>query len=627
MKATMLAACALFLSLVASPFASAETIYRQDFDAIDERASLSSPAIGWTMRSGDIQVTGLTDLGSPAVDGSESAPGVLNVGFIPIAKQRPGQKYVLTFRVRASSAAHNSEVGFAAVGPEGQFETLIGCTRSNGQWQLDARSITDSIPGQRERFENLWPGGVEETITCKIVVDAGGHWVWGAVVGADGTMYRSRVYELPVHQVGAVNALFIMQDTCSGCGPIDVDDLEVVSFTAPPIVGTSKKDWRLPITIIELSWTSPDTVYLREHVREMEKRPLDGVTVRVADPRFPHGTVLNGTGKGDAGWAFLQKRRLKRSTIDAAIADMRATPLTRFRSNYLNMVTYLQDEQTFDWFDDEWWATVLHNTRLLAEFAMKGGCEGIILDPEEYGCHIWSPPGMLQDPLYSGRSYEQLVEKVRQRGREFVATINQEFPGAHFLVLHAWEDLLWRVADDFDRLPEQKRALIIAFLDGMLEGSDSETIIMDGIEHGYYIEEAEEFAVKCDRVRRYGPLLSTVPEQFRRKVRIATGIWLDRNARWFPDEIEKNFWSPQRYQKAITNALEANDGFIWLYCERPTFWLDSPAATLGEGVTPGTGVGDYTSRNEVIKWMPRSYWTAIENARQHAISQRSLRAN
>lgn len=619
MKSTMVAVCALYLAIVVSPVASAETIYRQDFDAIGERAPLSSPAIGWAMRSGEIQVTSLTDFGSPAVDGSESAPGTVSIGFIPLSKQEPGQKYVLTFRARASSTTHNSGVGFAAVGPEGQFEALVSCTRSNGHW----RFVDPRAPGTNE---NLWAGGVDETVTCKVVVDTGGHWIWCVVVGVDGTMHRSEVYPLPVHRVGAVNALFIMQDTREGSGPIDIDDLQVESFAAPPIVGTSREDWRLPLTIIELSWTSADTVYLKQHMREMEKRPLDGVTVRVPDPRFPHGTVLNGAGVGDAGWAFLQNRRLERSVIAAAIADMQSTNFTRFHSNYLNMATYLPPNpngRTFDWFDDEWWATVLHNTRLLAEFAMEAGCEGILLDPEEYGCHIWRPQVMLQDPLYRGRSYEELMAKVRQRGREFVAAVNQEFPGARFLVLHAWESVLSCVADDFDRLQDWGgRTLTIAFFDGMLEGSDSETIIMDGIENGYYVEEAEDFAVKCDRVRRYGPLLSAVPEQFRKKVRTATGIWLDRNRKWFPDEIEKNFYSPQRYQKAITNALAANDGFIWLYCERPTFWLDSATATLGEGVTPGTGVGDHSERDEVIKWMPRLYWTAIENARQHAISQR-----
>ena len=628
MKTTLLALCVLYIAVSASPFAAAKTIYTQDFDTIAGRAALSSPAIGWTMRSGNIQVTSLTKLGSPAVDGSESAPGMLSIGFIPIVQQQSGQKYVFTFRARASSTAHNSAIGFAAVGPEGQFEPLVSWIRSDGQWRLDARPITERIVGQKERFQDLWSGGVAETITGKIVVDTSGHWVWGVVVGADGTMHRPRVYRLPVRRIGAVNAIFVMQDTRNASGPIDLDDLKVESFAAPPIVGNSRQDSRLPLTIIELSWTSPDTVYLRDNVREMEKRPLDGVTVRVADPRLPYGSVLNGTGKGDAGWLFMQNRRLKLSIIDAAITDMQSTKFTRFRSNYLNMVTYLPEGggRTFDWFDDQWWSTVLHNTRLLAAFARRAGCEGIMLDPEEYGCRFWSPPLLLQDPLYRGRSYEQLVAQVRKRGREFVTVVNQEFPGVHFLVLHAWEDVLSRVADDFYRLREQNSTLNLAFLDGMLEASDSETIIMDGIESGYYVEEAEDFAVKCDRVRRYGPLVSAVPEQFRKKVRTATGIWLDRNHHWSPDEIEENFWSPPRYQKAITNALAANDGFVWLWCQRPTFWLDSPAATLGEHVTPATGAVDEEGRNDKIKWMPRIYWTAIENARQHALSQRQPQA-
>jgi len=141
MKSTMVAVCSLYIAIVVAPVASAETIYSQGFDAISGRASLSLPAIGWTMRSGDIQVTNLTDFGGPAIDGSESAPGTVSIAFIPIPQQQPLQKYVLTFRARASAAAHNSGVGFAAVGPEGQFEPLISCMREvslgNRQQSLD----------------------------------------------------------------------------------------------------------------------------------------------------------------------------------------------------------------------------------------------------------------------------------------------------------------------------------------------------------------------------------------------------------------------------------------------------------------------------------------------------------
>ena len=69
-------------------------------------------------------------------------------------------------------------------------------------------------------------------------------------------------------------------------------------------------------------------------------------------------------------------------------------------------------------------------------------------------------------------------------------------------MLHAWEDVLSRTADDFERLTLQGRTLTMPFLDGMLEGSTDETVIMDGIENGYYVDEVEEFRIMTDRVRR-----------------------------------------------------------------------------------------------------------------------------
>lgn len=540
----------------------------------------------------------------------------------PIRLQAKGEKYTLTFTARADRTTHNSGCGFAMLGPGGKAVRLVAWTRSNNAWRFDARGITDSIPGQRDRFGREWPGGVDEDVTCRIVVDAGGHWVHGSVTGADGVVHRSRVYELPVRFTQAVNALVIDQDRRPGSGPMDTADINVTAEPAPPIVRTTPDDWRLPITIVELSWTSADTVYIRQNIADMEKRPLDGVTVRVADPRFPNGSVLNGVGKGDAGWAFFQNRRIGRTVIDAAINDLRHTPFQRFNHNYLSLVTYLPDKGIVDWFDDNWWQTVLHNTRLLAEVAHEGGCEGIMFDPEEYGCLIWSAPQMLEHETYQGHTYDDLVAKVRQRGRQFVAAVNEHYPGVRFYVLHAWEDVLSRVADEFGRMREQYRTLTIAFLDGMLEGSDDQTIIMDGIENGYYVTATEDFAVKVDRVRRYGPLISAVPEQYRRKVRAATGIYLDMNEPWFPDDVQKNYLTPSEFEDSIANALSVNDGFVWLYLEKPTLWLDSPTARLGGGIRPSTGVPNTGDRDNVIKWMPRSYWRAIERARQRAAARR-----
>ena len=609
-----LAACLLGLAVSLS----AEIVLRQDFNAA-AGVTLADPVLGWTLRRGEIRVAEHPDFGSPAVCGAAGAAGAYSVGTIALPPQAARQKYVLTFQVRATGGTHNSGLGFGAVAADGTVTSLAVWVRARGGWRFDVRSIAESIPGQRDLYPAVWSGGVDETVTCRVVVDSGGHWVWGSVTDAAGRATHTHVFELPSGQVGALNALIMMQDNRSGSGPLDIDDIDVTRTAAPAIVGTAKADWEMPIRIVEYSWTAPDTTFVKHNIRMMEQRPLDGVCLRVPEPRFPYGTILSGTGRGGVGWAFFQNKRFGRDTVQAAVRDLRETEFEKLRHNYLVMVTYLPDKEVVNWYDDGWWDNVLHNTGLLAEFAAATNCEGIMFDPEEYGCKIWSAAGLLEEPAYAGRSYAQIAAKVRERGRSFMTAITRRFPGPRIFVLHAWEDVLSRVADNFERLEtDGGRMLTMPFLDGMLEASDEDTIIMDGIENGYYVETAAEFAVKTDRVRRYGPLLSAVPDHFRRKVRTATGIWLDRWREWFPDDVERNGHTPAGFEQVIVNALAANDGFIWLYLERPSFWLDSPTAKFAGGVTPATGVGDYATRNEVIKWVPTVYWQAVKRARERA---------
>ena len=94
------------------------------------------------------------------------------------------------------------------------------------------------------------------------------------------------------------------------------------------------------------------------------------------------------------------------------------------------------------------------------------------------------------------------------------------------------------------------------------------------------------------------------------------------NEPWFPDDVQKNYLTPSEFEDSIANALSINDGFVWLYLEKPTLWLDSPTARLGGGIRPSTGVPNTGDRDNVIKWLPRSYWRAIERARQRAAARR-----
>jgi len=370
-----------------------------------------------------------------------------------------------------------------------------------------------------------------------------------------------------------------------------------------------------PLTIIEYSWTTVDTKYLHDNVAEMEKRPFDGVCVFVAHPRLPNGSVFSGSGSGDLGWEVFQNARIEPEAIDGAIDDLKTTPFRKFRSNYAVIVSYLPDKQTMNWFDDAWWTNIAHNAKLVATVAKEGGCEGIMFDPEEYGCRFWGYPQLKDDPLYKDRTYAQVAAKVKERGAQYMRAINGAFPDVRILLLHAWESLIRWSKGDRKRCAEIGYGLLPDFLDGMLEASHENTVFIDGIEHGYYVEKREEFEAMARRVKEEGPAFSSAPEIFRKKVRTGFGIWMDRDRHWDPVNLEKNFWTPEKFTRAVTHALVVSDGFVWIYNERPTWLLDSPDAKLGGGIGFGS-----PSRKNTIKWLPRAYWNALHQARTNALN-------
>ena len=347
-------------------------------------------------------------------------------------------------------------------------------------------------------------------------------------------------------------------------------------------------------TVISFGWCTPDTKYLHDNVADVEKIPFDGATVQVGYPRRDKGSAWSNNDRDNLGWKVFSKYRLydPRYTGDLtgpAIRDLATTPFKRYRSNYLAIVSYLPDPAmgTMDWFDDTWCANVTANARLMATVVREGGSEGILFDPEEYGCGFWSWPKLRKDPLYRDRTYEEVRTKVRQRGAEFARALNEACPGIRILSIHAWDTVMrYDNTQPVTRelLSEVGYGLLPAFLDGILEGSDDRTVIIDGIETAYWIDALPDFVDKARTLREECIELSDFPDLFRQKVRVGFAVYLDRDHHperpWYPSELEKNHWTPERLAYIIGNGLAAGDGFVWVYSETANWLRDSEASKI-----------------------------------------------
>lgn len=204
---------------------------------------------------------------------------------------------------------------------------------------------------------------------------------------------------------------------------------------------------------IEFGWDMPDTKFLREHSREMEKEgPFHGVIFRVEAQTADAKRVST-----QAGW---NREPWKREWFHAALADLKACQFTHYTHNF---VLFNATPKIIAWDDDEGWRALEDKVRLCAWLAREGGAKGIAPDFEPYGDNQWK-----FDPA-SGRTFAATAALARQRGGQFARGIAAEMPDAVILTLFLNSVVLGagRADDPAAILAREHYGLLPAFFNGM----------------------------------------------------------------------------------------------------------------------------------------------------------------
>lgn len=339
-----------------------------------------------------------------------------------------------------------------------------------------------------------------------------------------------------------------------------------------------------PKKLIHFGWGTRDTIYVREHWREMEQMPFDGIGISVAVDRTKPTTGDNTT-PNLLGWNLFGPQTFRLEDFRPAIADLKAAKWQKFTDNFLvtTMSSSSQDFR-FNWFDNARWKTILHNWRLLVTLAKEGGCKGVILDPEHYGASFFSYAEMHKRADRPFREYEA---KARERGRELMTATRDIFPDITVLTLlghsYVWNDVRSREnTRPVKPMAEAEYSLLVAFLDGMLEGASSRARIVDGYEAAFAFRDHINFERAYDDIKHKAAQLSSVPRRYARQVDAGFGLWLDYGQKWNATDSGKNFFRPTELQASLKAALEVSDRYVWLYSQTPQFFPRSalPAAYL-----------------------------------------------
>ena len=313
--------------------------------------------------------------------------------------------------------------------------------------------------------------------------------------------------------------------------------------------------------LIYYGWGSPDTLYVREHWREMEEMPFDGVGIVVPVDRRTWQQGKRDT-HNQLAWQIMGKRAFRVEDFRDAIADLTAPKWRKFTDNFLPVI--LSAEQStigLNWFDDERWRTVANNFEILARIAAETGVKGLIFDPEHYNYRLFdyhTQRKQLDRPM---AAYQEIA---RQRGREVARAITGSLPKVVILSLLSYTYPL------IHTLPKTPYILLPAFYDGLLETLPSGATLVDGFEPAYAFKEPRQFAAGYRQIQE-AVKISEVPEHYRTKVKAGFGLWIDY-------QNNPQHFTPENFRQAVSAALERSDGYVWIYSQGPRFFPPSAIA-------------------------------------------------
>jgi hypothetical protein len=312
--------------------------------------------------------------------------------------------------------------------------------------------------------------------------------------------------------------------------------------------------------VIEYGWDVSYPDFVEQNVQEMEKRPFDGIIFRTKG--FDHIFDIS-------VW--------KKEELQPQLDTLAKIKWRKFTDNFLTL--YSANNSKMDWFNDDHWSTIVENLKLFSMAARAGHCVGVCFDPEPYGTDPWVYPGSYKD-----KSFDEVAEQVRKRGRQFIQALETNMPNLRVLSFFQF-GLYGDILDEPDPKVRQEKlirtwmVLLPSFYIGILEGASPDSILIDGNESAYYYESPDSFFRAYHLIRQRAQAL--VPENLRRKynaqVQAGMALYIDQALGKRTEQTTSHFLSPQEQLRFFEHnayyALTTTDEYVWCYSERMDWWL------------------------------------------------------
>lgn len=236
--------------------------------------------------------------------------------------------------------------------------------------------------------------------------------------------------------------------------------------------------------------------------------------------------------------------------------------------------------------DDQSWVKILRNLKKVSEALKVSKAKGIGFDPEYYYNDSTLNPWVYRASWYNNMSYEEVGAYVKKRGGQFIKALQSGKPDVK--VLCFWLLDLVDMQSQAEPISQTGMALYPFFIEGMLEGKNKTSEIIDGNESSYWYQKPQNFIKAGEYLRKRGENFiekSLWPEL--KKVQLAQAIYFDWIYAKIP-EYDKGYDKQTKnslLENNLYNAFKTSDKYVWFYDERLNWWKDPPDGEMVKIIT------------------------------------------
>jgi hypothetical protein len=315
--------------------------------------------------------------------------------------------------------------------------------------------------------------------------------------------------------------------------------------------------------LIEFGWDYPTVSFLKNNISKMQNTPFDGVVFSLD---FDIYNAFDTT---------------QRSHLQFQYEDLSEIQWENFTDNFLFVRG--AGYSGAHWLSDKSWEKIVKNLKRVSKALAISKAKGIGFDPEYYYKDSTLNPWVYRASWYKGLSYRQVGNYVRKRGKQFIQALETNKPDVKILCF--WLLGLVSMQNQLHPIAETGMALYPFFVEGMLEGKNKTSEIIDGNEYSYGYQTSASFVESGKYQRTNGAKL--IKESLTSKIQnvsLAHAVFFDLI--YATSTVYENGYDNKTKQcwlrNNLYNAFKTTDKYVWFYNEKINWWKGQVPSGVAE---------------------------------------------